>query len=54
VRNYEMYARAHLLPYYKSLDQITTLRCTEHRDARLRRAQAGTVRKESSHASVAF
>ena len=48
IDSYEMYVRAHYLPYFRSLDRMTTASCSDYTRARLRRVQAITVRKELS------
>jgi integrase len=48
VETYEMYATKHYLPFFVSLDRMTTASCSDYQRARLRRVQAKTVRKELS------
>lgn len=48
IANYEMYVRAHFLPYFATLNRLTTASCSDYSRARLRRVQATTLRKELS------
>lgn len=48
IDNYEMYTRAHYLPFFRTLDRLTTASCTDYTRTRLRKVQAKTVRKEHS------
>lgn len=48
IATYEMYTGAHYLPFFRTLDRITTASCSDYQRARLRRVQAKTLRKELS------
>jgi integrase len=48
VRNYEMYVAAHFLPFFSTLDHVTTASCSDYTRARLAKVMAKTVRKEQS------
>lgn len=48
VASYVMYARAHFLPFFRTLDRITTPGGSDYVRTRLRKVQATTIRKELS------
>ena len=42
----ELRCRVHLLPYFETVDQITSATCEDYRNARLREVEVSTVSKE--------
>lgn len=48
IAGYLMYVKAHWLPFFRTLDRMTTASCGDYARTRLRSVQAKTVRKEQS------
>lgn len=42
----QLRCKVHLLPYFESVDRITTATCEDYRNARLREVEVTTVKKE--------